>query len=199
MLNGSGILHIHTNLASIYLQEVWWIPSLATNLISEKALGDMGWKSHLPVANTRYVKWETISNRRWMWSNLYQLSLSTSAFSANNYHPISLRHSIYSLAISTTKMFRRSSKFSYSSKFPEYHFISIYRPEPVTLASSAEAIPARLEVLCDRSFQFVIWANAYCHSNIEASQLRPITMETWWYWQSLFDLHTLCLAGLEIA
>lgn len=92
---GSGILHIRTNLASIDLQEVWWVPSLATNLISVQALDDMGMEVTFARSKCqirRNGKLLAIADR--MRSNLYQLNLPASAFSAkfNNYHPISTWH-----------------------------------------------------------------------------------------------------------
>lgn len=92
---GSGTLHIRTNLASIDLKEVWWVPQLSTNLISVRSLDDMGLEVTFAGGECKIRRdgrlLATVSQIR---SNLYQLNLPASTFNAkfNNYYPIIIWH-----------------------------------------------------------------------------------------------------------
>lgn len=92
---GSGTLHIRTNLASIDLKEVWWVPHLSTNLISVRSLDDMGLEVIFAGGQCRIQRdGRSLATASQIRSNLYQLNLPASAFNAkfNNYHPITIWH-----------------------------------------------------------------------------------------------------------
>lgn len=92
---GSGILHVRTNLASIDLKEVWWVPQLSTNLISVRSLDDMGLEVIFAGGQCKIRRdGELLATASQIRSNLYQLNLPAAAFNAkfNSYHPITIWH-----------------------------------------------------------------------------------------------------------